>query len=219
MEAVEKAQVRSAFAEWQATYSEPAFDLSAKAAIVMSALFQAFRPWNVGLANMSGRQNPANAADVGILVNLLGDHATFSVGIAAATLIIKNPLWSEAEILGRIGTVGFEAVEASLGSAIRELSMSLSIHLKPSVRTIYEISKRFVNLPLLPPDGTVNCYGFSVYGEEFSWIVDSSALYDNTLFFKITRRFGRNESFAELVRRLRSDQLELLGMLNLEVED
>ena len=113
---------------------------------------------------MSGRQNPANAADVGILVNLLGDHATFSVGIAAATLIVKNPLWSEAEGLGRIGTVGFEAVEASLGSAIRELSMSLSIHLKPSVRTIYEISKRFVNLPLLPPDGTVKCYGFSVYG-------------------------------------------------------
>jgi hypothetical protein len=218
VEAVEKAQVLLAFAEWQATYSEPAFDLSAKAAAVMSALFQAFRPWNVALANMSGRQNPANAADVGILVNLLNDHATFSVGIAAATLVVKNPRWSEAEALGQIGTIGFEAVEASVGSAIRELSMSLSIHLKPSVRTIYEISKGFLNLPVQPLDGRVRCYGFSVYGEEFSWIVDSSALYDDTLFFKITRRLGSNGSFAELVRRLRSDQLELLGMLNLEVD-
>ncbi len=218
MEAAEKAQVLLAFAEWQATYNEPAFDLSAKAAAIMSALFQAFQPWNVGLSNISGRQNPANAADVGILVSLLNERATFSVGIAAATLIVKNPRWSEAEGLGQIGTVGFEAVEASIGSVIRELSMSLSIHLKPSVRTIYEISKGFVNLPLLPPDGTVKCYGFSVYGEEFSWIVDSSALYDETLFFKITRRFGRNASFAELVGRIRSDQLELLGMLNLEVD-
>jgi hypothetical protein len=97
MQQAEKVQPLVAFLEFQALYTAPNFDFSTRGSTVMSAVFEAFRPWNVALTNISAKQNPANVGDVAILFSLQNGRFTFSVGIGASTLLVTNPDWSQEQ--------------------------------------------------------------------------------------------------------------------------
>src|SRR6516164_10841599 len=95
----EKAQLLVAFLEFQALYTSPNFDFSIWGSKVMSAVFEAFRPWNVALTNISAKQNPANVGDLAILFSLQNGRLTFSVGIGGSTLVVTNPDWSQEQVI------------------------------------------------------------------------------------------------------------------------
>ncbi len=207
------------FAEWQAVYRAPNFGLQGAAPAIMSAVFQAFQPWNITLANVSAKPNPANAGDVAIIFNLSGAPAVFSVGVGAATLSVRDPAWSEEELIAQIAGAGLQAVQTTTGITIGRHLLSLGMHLKPLRRSVREISATFlaVTSPSMNNE-TIKARGFSVYGEDFSWVVDASALHDGAFFLKIVRTFDPKRSFSEMVRTLRGDQNELLGVLQLTVD-
>lgn len=219
MDQAEKANPLLAFVEWQAVYQSPNFDLSVRGPAIMSAVFNAFKPWNITLANVSAKQSPTNAGEVGIVFSLLNSKVVFNVGIGSATLVVTNPDWSEEQLVAQIAAAGFQAVQSSAGVAIRQHVISLSMHLRPERRTVREISATFLNVksPRILSQA-IKARGFSVYAEDFSWIVDSSALQEGALFLKMVRSFDPSVAFSDMALALRADQGELLGTLKLTID-
>ena len=216
---LERARPLRAFLEFQAVYGSPNFELSSRSSAVMSAVFEAFKPWNITLANVSGKQNPANAGEVAIVFNLQNYRLTFSVGIGAATLLVTNPDWSQEQLISQVATAGLEAARSSTGVTFQKFVTSLLMHVKPERRTLREVSADFLGLksPKISSP-TIKARGFSVYADDFSWVADSSAMHDGALFLKIIRTFDPNVPFSEIARALRADQGELLGTLKLTVD-
>ncbi|MGO9060086.1 MAG: hypothetical protein ACLQU2_22300 [Candidatus Binataceae bacterium] len=220
MDQAEKAKPLLAFVEWQAAYQSPNFELSVRGPAIMAAVFNAFKPWNITLANVSAKQSPTNAGEVGIVFSLLNSKVVFNVGIGSATLVVTNPDWSsEEQLVAQIAAAGLQAVQSSTGVAIRQYVISLSMHLKPERRTVREISATFLNVksPRILSQA-IKARGFSVYAEDFSWIVDSSALQEGALFLKMVRSFDPSVAFSDMALALRADQGELLGTLKLTVD-
>jgi hypothetical protein len=219
MDLAEKAKPLLAFIEWQAMYRTPNFELSVRSPAIMSAVFEAFQPWNITLANVSAKQSPANAGEVALVFGLLNSKIVFSVGIGAATLVVTNPDWSEGQLIGQIAAAGIQAVQSSAGVAVRQHIVSISMHLKPERRSLREISATFLNVrsPKLLSEA-IKARGFSVYADDFSWVVDSSALQEGALFLKMARSFDPSVAFSDMAQALRADQGELLGALKLRVD-
>ena len=184
----------------------------------MSAVFEAFRPWSITLADISAKQNPSNAGEVAIVFSLQDSRLTFSVGIGAATLVATNPDWSQEQLLSQIAMAGLQAVQSSIGVTFRQYLISLLMHAKPERLTLRELSADFLGLksPKISRP-TIKARGFSVYADDFSWVVDSSAIYEGALFLKIVRTFDPTVPFPEMAEMLRADQSELLGTLQLKV--
>jgi hypothetical protein len=221
MQQAEKAQPLVAFLEFQALYSAPNFDFSTRDSTVMSAVFEAFRPWNIALPNISAKQNPANIGDVAILFSLQNGRLTFSVGIGASTLLVTNPDWSQEQIIAKVAEAGLGAVQSSCGVTFtfRQYVISLLMHVKPEKRALNEISADFLKVqsPIIFT-AKIKARGFSVYADDFSWVVDSSAMYDGALFLRMVRSFQPTATFSEMAASLRADQNELLGTLRLTVD-
>ncbi|MBF6568253.1 MAG: hypothetical protein IVW54_05175 [Candidatus Binataceae bacterium] len=218
MEQPENALALSAFVEFQVFYNTPSFDFAARAPAVMSAVFDAFWPWNITLANISVKQNPASSGEVGIVFNLPIPRIVFTVGMGATTLLVTNPDWSQEQLISEIATAGLQAVQSSVGAVFSQYVLSILMHVKPERRTLSEISSNFLNIksPKLS-NPTIKARGFSVYADNFSWVVDSSVVYDGALFLKILRSFDPSVAFSDMAQALRADQDELLGTLKLTV--
>ena len=219
MHQTEKGQPLLSFLEFQAVYDNPNFEFSTRSPAVMAAVFEAFKPWNITLANVSAKQNPANAGEVAIIFSFQNPQLTFSVGIGSATLIVMNPDWSQEQLISQVATGGLQAVQSSTGVTFRRYLLSLLMHVKPERRTLNEVSADFLSLksPKISSP-MIKARGFSVYADDFSWVVDSSLMYEGALFLKIVRSFEPNVSFPEMARSLRADQGELLGALQLTVD-
>jgi len=219
MRELEKAQPLVAFLEIQAPYSTPNFDFSTQSSKVMSAVFEAFRPWNIALTNISAKQNPANVGDVAILFSLQNGRLTFSVGIGASTLVVTNPDWSQEQMIAQVAGAGLAAVQSSSAVTFRQYVISLLMHVKPERRLLSEITADFLTVPSAKiSSAKIRGRGFSIYADDFSWVVDSSAIYDAALFLRIVRGFQTTATFAEMAAALRADQNELLSTLRLRLD-
>ena len=219
MNQLEKVQPLLTFLELQAVYSKPNFEFSTRGSAVMSAVFEAFRTWNITLANVSAKQNPANAGEVAIMFGLQNSQLTFSVGVGGATLVVANPDWFQEQLVSEVASAGLQAVRSSTGVTFRQYVLNLLMHVKPERRSLCEVSANFLRItsPKIS-SSAVKARGFSVYAEDFSWVVDSSAMYAEALFLKIVRTFDPNVSLPVMARSLRADQVELLAALQLRMD-
>jgi hypothetical protein len=214
----EKAQPLLVFLEFQAIYGSPNFEISRKPD-VMSAVFEALKPWNIALTNVSMKENPANVSEVAIIFSLENGRITLSIGIGACTLLVTNPDWSQEQLISQIATAGLQALLSSHEVGFRRYLLNLVMHVKPERRALREVSADFLSLrsPKMSAQ-TIKARGFSVYADDFTWVVDSSAMYEGALFLKILRSFETSTSFPEMAAALRADQSELLGVLHLTVD-
>jgi hypothetical protein len=183
MNELEKVRPLLAFLELQAVYSKPNFEFPTRGSAVMSAVFEAFKPWNITLANVSAKQNPANAGEVAINFSLQNSQLTFSVGVGGATLVVANPDWSQEQLISEVASSGLQAVGSSAGVTFDQYVLNLLTHLKLERRSLREVSAKFLSVTspkILSP--SIKARGFSVYADDFSWVVDSSAMFAEALF-------------------------------------
>ena len=97
--------------------------------------------------------------------------------------MVTNPNWSEAALVQAIRDQAMSAVQSSKNGVIREHTVTLAIHLRPQGKSLKELTARFRILDAGPGiDDRARGFGFSVYGEDISWLVDLSAVYSDALF-------------------------------------
>lgn len=101
---------------------------------------------------------------------------------------------------------------------IANQQVTLNMHLTPQGKTVREITKRFSPLDQERDDGSVRAFGFSIYRNESSCIVDLSLMYENSLFVRLIRNFDKSRPVDEIGSALRTDQASLLSWLQLKLD-
>jgi len=213
------ADIPLSFLEHRAVYSEPMLQVQRLYSDVSQAVFQAFRDWNVALENVSYKQTPVNLAEVSVAFALLGGRLGFTVGLASASLLVKDPSWSEADLVTSIAKAGIGAVVQSGAVTVAQQRSTIAMHVKPVSGQIKEFVAGLIrpSEPALTAED-VRAYGFSMYRQDSSWVVDTSASYPDALFVRIERVSGPNVSFEQIASTLRQDESTLLGLLRLDVD-
>ncbi len=205
--------------EYRAVFQYPIFAAFEKPTVIAAALYEAFREWNVTFENITLRSAPATANELHVGCDLFNKRVVFAVMVSAASLIVTNPNWSEAALVQAINNRGMSAVQSSTQGVVKEQIVTLAMHLKPKGKSIKEITSRFRLLDSGPGiDDRVRGFGFSVYGEEMSWLIDLSAGYSDALFLRINRVFGASTPFEEIAATLFKDEEAILNILELKVD-
>jgi hypothetical protein len=214
-----KAEVRLAFLAYRMHLREPVFDLDKMDSVATAAVFEAFRPWNVTLENITFNNNPTNISEEATNFNVLGGRITFSITPGGCTFGVNNPNWSEADLIVRVGTAGLMALLKSTGGKPEKQVGTISMHLTPQSSSINQITGRFVKVDLTkfvggPPQG----FGFSVYRDDLTWVVDRSMSFQNSLFVRLDRSFRGDEPLERMAQQLNEDEAGLLELIGLEVD-
>jgi hypothetical protein len=170
------------------------------------------------LNNVSSKLSPANLSEVQIIFEVVPQKVVFNLFLETATLVAANLGWGEVSILRGV----IEAVRPVLVERfkveIANQQVTLNMHLTPQGKTVREITKRFSASDQERDDGSVRGFGFSIYRNESSCIVDLSLMYENSLFVRLIRSFDRSRSVDEIESALRTDQAKVLGWLQLKLD-
>lgn len=215
---IDHAQLLHSFIEYKVFYREPIFEVwHRQLGDLTLAIFRAFRDWEVGLENISANQNPSDASEIQINVELLNKKAVFNVGLGASRLSVTDPNWSEMESIVRLAQAGIGAVLSIAAPDLEKQQITLNMHVKPDVSTQKEIGARFLRLDEALFGHDIRAYGFAAYGEDGHWVVDPSGLYRDALFIRLQRSFEVNVTLELVAAMLQEEQGRLLAALGLRI--
>ena len=185
---------------------------------VSSDVYRALREWNVGLENVTHKLAYANPSELSVSFALFGGRVGLTVGLGYASLLVRDPNWSETKLVESIAKAGVDAVVASGDVAVGQQRASIVMHLKPASGPIKDIVARLIRpADSLTSGGDVRAYGFSMYRGDATWVVDASVLYPEALFVRIEDALPADTPFEQVAARLYKEEQDLLGLLRLEV--
>jgi len=199
----------------RALFRDPVFDADDKA---LSAVYSAFKPWNIALENITLKENPATLGEEATTFSLFSGRFLFNVNAGGCGLLVRDPNWSEADLIMNIAGAGIAAVLGATHGVVDKQVASITMHLTPRTGTIREITSPFVKIDADHfPGGSIKSFGFSLYREDFTWVVDASAAFPNSLFLRMDRWFRPDISLEQIARQLNEDEAKVLSVLGLEV--
>jgi hypothetical protein len=184
----------------------------------LPATFSALKPWGLTPEQVTWKQNAANAAELQVSFTLLNGRVIYSVGIAAARLVVMNPSWEEAELIMQVSNNALATLKKVVDGNIDAQTVTMTLHVKPTGRGLLDITKKFcpaTNPELMErkPKG----FGFSMSRENATWLVDLSALYPDALFVRISRVFQRGVTLDEIAVELRAEEEGLARLLGVNI--
>jgi hypothetical protein len=207
------------FFEYRATYQEPFFAFHKLYQDVCQTVFRSLRPWNISLEAVSLKLNPVNFGEVQASFTLFGGRLAFNVGLGASVLVVKDPNWSEAELITNIAKAGMNAVISSTGVTVEKQKASIAMHVKPDLGSAKDFVLGFARVGASELLGSsFKAYGISVYKDDTTWVVDASASYTDALFIRIDHVSGAEANFEKIASKLRDDESKILDLLRLEVD-
>jgi hypothetical protein len=213
------AEVPLSFIEYKVFYREPLIHAAKLYSEVTPAVFHAMHPWHISLENVSYRQNAANLGEVAVTFLLLGGRVALTITLGFASVLVRDPNWSEAQLLTDIVRAGNGALFGSRNGLVSaNQRVSVAMHVKPLTGQIKDLLARIVHPSQgVLTDSDVTAYGFSVYREDCSWLVDKSVLYSDALFVRVERVTGATIPIEEIASTLRKDEMILMDLLNLDI--
>lgn len=214
-----KAEIEQAFFEYRANFKEPItiFWSGGRQAEIINAIHKALEPWHVDLENIAWQQSAKNLREVQLSFGVPSQLASVQVGIAGVTMTALNPDWSRAPELVTLFQAGLGALKASTGQEFQFQQTTLGFHLRPpAARPFREVVTHFVNAELLGSDAAM--FGLSVYYNDHTFVIDSSATIQGGLFVKLVRNFTPEKQFEEMAKALYADEEAVLQRLELKLQ-
>jgi len=213
------AKIENSFLEYRAVFRNPIFGGWDPHGALGPSLFAAFRPWNIGLENVSWKTLPSKANEIEMQFSLFNFRAVFSVGLGSASLAVTDPKWSERDLIVQIASAGLGAVQSAAKPEIDRHVVALSLHARLLNKTLREVTEPFVNVrPAGSPTSPVRACGFSAYREDGFWVVDLSAVVPDGLFAKVVRFFPPEVPLSAMPPALDADETALWETLKLRFE-
>lgn len=204
------------FLECRTLFKEPIFSAWYGRGEILRDLYRALAPWRIELQNISWNRDAKNLQETQISCFIPSLSAAVHIGIGGVTMSALNPEWSHAEQLAVLFQTALAALKASTSTEIASHTTALGFHLKPGKKPFREVMKQFVNAKALG-SGNASMCGISVYAPDYSFVVDSSALYPDSVFVKMTRVFPGGMTFDQMAGIIYRDEETLLGRLGLKL--
>ena len=204
--------------EYRTIFVDPIFSAFEKPTAIGDVLYHALREWGPTFDNISFRSIPSTANDLQVTCDLLNKRVTFAVHVYGCVVTMTNPNWSEAQLIRNLIEKGVGAVEGITGAVVKIRTAALAVHIKGQGKSRQERINRFrpAVADLLPVKNESG-FGFCVYGEDISWLIDLSQVYPDALFVRIIRMFDASISNEEVSSTLYKDEEKLLDLLELSI--
>ena len=205
----------NSYAEYSATYGDPAFENWSFQRIA-PALFQGLSAWGVKLKDIRVNEPSTGAADQHVRVGLFNGNVIVEVGIGKTRLMANNPDWQHSEALRGVSEKVLEAVKAVLKVVLERQFATIGFHFTISGKTPREVTEVFLNPEheLMKEPGA-RSFGVSVYRDDGDVVLDTSMVYEDALFMKITRSFAGNSPLQEIEETMYGEEMRYLGMLGM----
>lgn len=213
------ADIPQAFFEYQANFKEPITPLwyGARQGEVINAIHRALSPWRVDLADITWSQSARNLREAQLTFSVPSLFAAIHVGIGGLTMNALNPDWSRAPLLIPLFQAGLDAFKASTGQEIESQQTTLGFHVRPGPRPFREVLSEFVDAKALG-SGDAKMFGVSVYYSDYSFVIDGSAIFPESVFIQLRRLFSGLARFEEMATKLREDEVRALQRLGLKLQ-
>jgi len=213
------ADVQQAFLEYRVNFKEPIVEIwyGGRQGETVKALLKALLPWHVGLENLTWNHSARNGSEIQLTFAVPSLLASIQVGLGGAIMTAFNPDWSRAPQFVSLFQTGLDALKTIAAQDLLSQQTTLGLHVKPSERPFREVLMRFVNTKALGSEDAI-MFGVSVYHNDYSFVIDSSALFPGSVFIKLIRNFVANERFETMAKILLEDEENTLHRLGLRVQ-
>jgi hypothetical protein len=215
---VPHADIALAFLEYQATFRDPIVVLHRFYGAVTEAGFRVFRGAGVSLEHVAHRPNPSNLNEVQTTYSVPGGRIVANVGLGSITVLVKDPAWSEADVLSTLIKGAVEAICTAGEVIVEKQRASLALHLRPAGSTRGSPLRGLMTVRDVPLLQNANGYGLSVYRSDSAIVVDASQLYPGALFVRLDCAGTETTTLGEMSERLLNTEKQVLELLDFQVE-
>ena len=179
---------------------------------IVEALYQALKAWGVTLENAMWEKDPKTIRDARVAFEIPRASSIIRAGLETLSFTAFNQDWESApQILPLFGAVTAKVV--NFGSvAVSDFRTILALHVIPGPRPFVESMRNLVNAKAL---GQAQMYGFSIYNQDSTIMLDKSVKYPGGVFVRLDRNFPGTTLFKEIVAALHQDQVKALGFLGI----
>ncbi|RPJ55416.1 MAG: hypothetical protein EHM23_26275 [Acidobacteria bacterium] len=213
------ADIERSFFEYRANFKQPITSLwqEVHRGEIISALYKAMSPWGIDLDNITWNQAAKSLSEVQLSVTVPSFFAGIQIGVGWLTMSVANPDWTRAPQIISLFQTAVDTVKDVAAQELQSQQTALGFHVRPSKKPFREIVGRFVNLKMLQSEDA-RMFGVSVYYDDFSFVVDSSALVRDGVFVKLSRMFADTTRFEEMANRIYKDEETVLNLLGLKIQ-
>lgn len=210
---MELADISESFFEYRADLSVAMFNAWTVPNPLVPSVLGALAKWNVGLGDVTWNHDTKSYKDLQLTFNVTQLDAAIKVGVDSVLFVALNPDWGDAPNLVTTFDAAIKAICSTGNTEIKSHEISLAMHVKPGKTPFVDIMTRFVNREAIGP---AQMYGFSVYRDSSSLVIDKSLRYEGAGFLRLQRRFEASSSFEDIAAMLYEDESKALDMLGLK---
>lgn len=212
------ADIQQGTIEYRANFKEPItrFLDPARQAEIIKAVHKALTPWNVSFENIFWNSAAKNIAEVQLTFNAPTLLTGAQLGVNGVMMTAFNTAWSNAKVTAGFFQAAADAIKQSVGEEFQSQFVTLAFHLKPGEKSYKDVLSRFVNGKALGAENA-NMYGVSVYSNDYSFVIDGSAVIAGGIFIKLIRNFTPEKRLEEMAGVLYRDEEAVLRLLGLRL--
>jgi hypothetical protein len=213
------ANIQQAFFEYRASFKEPItpFWHGKQHGELINAMLKALSPWRVSLENISWNQSAKNLGETQLTFALPALFSSVQLGIAGVTANAINPDWSNLSQFISLFQTAVDTLKAIVAQEFQSQQTTLGFHVTPGGKPFRETLSQFVNAKALgAEDATM--FGVSAYFSDFSFVIDGSAAFPDSVFVKLIRIFQAPTRFEEMAGTIYKDEETVLRRLGLKLQ-
>lgn len=213
------ADVEQSYVEYRANFKEPITSVwfNASQGSILTQMQKVLLPWKVGLQNISFNPTPKNLAEFQVTFSVPSLGAAIQVTLDGVIMSAVNVDWSRRSQYISFFQTAADSLKAAIKADLEAAQTTLAFHLRPGPKPFREILKHFVNMKALGVEDA-QMYGVSAYCDEYSWVLDGSAVLPNGLFIKLVRLFPAGTRFEKIVAKIYEDEEAILRRLGFKVQ-
>jgi len=218
-EHLEVANIQQAFFEYRANFKEPItpFWYGTRHGELTNAMLKALSPWRVNLENISWNQAAKNLAEAQLTFAVPSLLASVQLGIGGLTASVINPDWSRASHFISLFQTAVDTLKATIAQELQSQQTTLGFHVIPGKKPFQEILSQFVNAKLLGAEDA-KMFGVSAYYSDFTFVIDGSAVFPDSVFIRLIRTFQITTRFEEMAGTIYKDEETVLQRLGLKLK-
>lgn len=212
------AEIQQSFFDYRAFFKEPVTSAwFGKQGDAAKLILKVLAPWNVTLENVTWNREIKNFGETLLTFAVPSLSTNINLGMGAIGINAVNPYWDNAKALLSLFQTAVTGIKASISAEIQTQQAAIAFHVKPGVHPFGKIMGQYVDTKILDADDAL-MMGISVYKNDYSFVIDNSALFSEFAFVRLTRIFPASTSFEEMAATLYKDEDRILKLLGMKIQ-
>jgi hypothetical protein len=213
------ANIQRPFFEYRATFTDPItpFWYGTKQGEVIGTMLKALSDWHLSLENISWNQAAKNLGEAQVTFAVPSLFASIQLGIGGITTTAINPDWSRVSQFIALFQTAVDALRTVVMQEFTSQQTTLGFHVLPNSQPFREALLRFVDGARLGAKDA-KMFGVSAYYNDFSFVIDGSAVFPESVFIKLIRTYPPTMRFEAMAGTMYSDEERILGLLGLKLQ-